>query len=316
MLNFKNLISLCDTFKMEQDCVKYLIEVRYNGKITCPNKNCVANEFEDGSNKIYHFSDGKTFKCSCCKKRFSVRVGTIFEDSKIELRKWFMAIYLLTAHKKGISSCQLARDISITQKTAWFMLSRLRHASSIFATEQFTGTVEMDECYIGGKEGNKHIDKRFKNEKSVVFGMKERESGKTKTFAVQSAEYKILGQKVIDNVALGSNIMTDGFHSYDSLEKFYKRDVINHSVGEYVRIDKARQSVKIHTNGIEGYWSLVKRGINGIYHWVSKKHLQKYLNEFDFRFNSRFISDSSRFEYYLTNTSKKLSYKKLVRGVC
>ena len=219
MFNFKNLIGLCDTFKTEQDCINYLIDVRHNGKITCPFIDCTANEFKNESNKIYAFADGKTFKCFCCKKKFSVRVGTIFEDSKISLRKWFMAIYLLTAHKKGISSCQLARDIGITQKSAWFMLSRLRHASSMFGVSEFTGTVEMDECYIGGSEKNKHTKNKFKTEKSVVFGMKERESGKTKTFHVESAEYHILGQKVIDNVALGSNIITDGHQSYTTLNK-------------------------------------------------------------------------------------------------
>ena len=123
-----------------------MIEVRYNGKISCPHINCIANEFQDGISKIYAFNDGKTFKCSCCKKQFTVRIGTIFEESKIPLRKWFMAMYLLFSHKKGISSCQLAKDISVTQKTAWFMLSRLRHASSMFGATEFSGTVEMDEC--------------------------------------------------------------------------------------------------------------------------------------------------------------------------
>ncbi len=143
MLN--SIIQLIEKLNTEQDCINFLIKARWNDKVTCPYKDCTANKFQDDTNKIYHFSDGKRFQCSCCDRIFSYKTATIFENTKIALKKWFTAIYLHTAHKKGISSCQLARDIDVTQKTAWFMLHRIREvAGDNFDSGEFGGVVEMD----------------------------------------------------------------------------------------------------------------------------------------------------------------------------
>jgi transposase-like protein len=262
---------------------------------------------------VYAFKDGKTFKCSSCKKRFSVRVGSIFQDSNIPLRKWFMAIYLITNHKKGISSVQLAKDIGVTQKTSWFMLHRLRHESKRTVFNQFQGTVEADECYVGGSETNKHTIKKFTSEKAVVFGLVNRETKQVKSFNVDNADKECLLPKIGCSVKAGSNVITDSYHAYKDLKNNYNHDVIKHSAGEYVIIDDNRDAFKIHTNTIEGYWALVKRTINGTYHWVSKKHLQNYLCECDFRYNTKEVEiESERFDCFLQSKSSKLSYKTLI----
>jgi transposase-like protein len=203
LLKFKNIMDLLEAFPTEQACVQYLIDVRHNGKMNCPNCEC---------ERVYAFKDGKTFKCSSCKKRFSARLGSIFQDSNIPLKKWFMAIYLITNHKKGISSVQLGKDIGVTQKSAWFMLHRLRHASKTNSFE-FQGTVEADECYVGGTETNKHTKDKFKKEKAVVFGLVERESKKAKSFVVESADKENLLPKIGCNVKAGSNVITDSYHA-------------------------------------------------------------------------------------------------------
>lgn len=305
---FKNLMDLLEAFPTEQACVKYLIEVRFGGgSIVCPFENCQ-------NKKVYAFKNGKTFKCSGCKKRFSARVGTIFEDSNIPLRKWFMAIYLIANHKKGISSIQLSKDIGVTQKTSWFMLHRLRHASKTKTFKEFESTVEADECYVGGKYENMHKDKKEQEpQKAVVFGLVNRDTKQTKSFVVLNADKECLLPKISAHVKLGSNVITDSYHAYKNLQNNYKHDIVKHSAGEYVRIDTSRESFKIHTNTIEGYWSLVKRTINGTYHWVSKKHLQKYLLECDFRYNTKeYKSEHERFNCFLQRVNSKLLYKTLI----
>ena len=204
-----------------------------------------------------------------------------------------MAIYLITNHKKGISSVQLSKDIGVTQKSAWFMLHRLRHANKTNSFE-FQGTVEADECYIGGNESNKHTKDKFKSEKSVVFGIVERESKQAKSFVVESAKYHDLAQHIIKNVEMGSTLITDEHSSYRTLKTYYKHKTICHSAKEYVSKDD------IHTNSIESFWSTLKRGIYGIYHHVSKKHLQNYVNEFCFRYNNR--ENTMSFDLVLENS--------------
>lgn len=305
-LKFNNLFDLLTVFSSEEKCVEYLRQSKWKDGEFCPFCGCP---------KIYAFKDGKNFKCADCRKRFSIRVGTIFEDSKIPLQKWFMAIYLVTAHKKGISSCQLAKDIGVTQKTAWFILHRLREASE---TKSFNAplanTVECDETYIGGKEKNKHKSKKTPNTqgrntktKTPVVGMIER-GGNLRVKTVDDVKGNTMLRIIAENVLIGSLLMTDEFRSYDSTHSFYNRQSVDHAAGKYVDGD-------CHTNSIEGFWSLLKRGILGIYHHVSRKHLDRYLNEFSFRYNSRKIADKERFTLFLENCGGRLTYKDLIKKV-
>ena len=315
---FKNIIELIEKLKEEQDCINLLKLIRWNNKITCPFVECSSQDFAE-SYKIYSFKDGKRFQCSCCNKIFSYKTGTMFENSKIPLKKWFMAIYLHTAHKKGISSCQLARDISVTQKSAWFMLQRIREIADNFNNDKFDGITEMDETYYGGKFENKHMHERIalkeKDNKAVVFGMLNRDTKQIKTVKVESAEYHNLAKEVMENVKEGSTLITDGHASYIRLNRFYEHKSVNHSADEFVRNEKNpnREAFKIHTNGIEGYWSWLKRGIDGIYHWVSKKHLERYLKEFEFRYNTREMKDFERFNHFLTKIKGRLTYANLIK---
>lgn len=290
-------------FPDEESCLLYLKKSRWADGEYCPH--C-------GNKKLYTFKDGKTYKCAACRKRFSVKVGTIFEDSKIPLQTWFMAIYLITAHKKGISSVQLSKDLNVTQKTAWFMLHRLRHASTTEAFKQpLKNTVEADETYIGGKEKNKHKDKKTPNSqgrntsaKTAVIGMVER-GGNIKAFSVENVDTHSIQSAVLKNVLIGSKLMTDEFKPYKKLSSFYRHKSVSHGSGQYVNGDA-------HTNTIEGFWSLFKRGVVGIYHFVSKKHLNQYLNEFAYRYNTRNLSESNRFKMLLDNCAGRLTYAQLI----
>ncbi len=309
-MNFRNIIELVEFFKTEEICVKFLKSILWVNGAKCPHcGGCEIMEYK---------SDFKRNRCKSCKKDFSIKVGTIFEDSNVPLKKWFMAMYIFNAHKKGISSMQLAKDISITQKSAWFILQRLRHASKNLFTNEFEGTTEIDEAYIGGSESNRHAkDKKLtgEKEKTVVIGMVNRETKQVKAMKVPTAEKDFLLPKINLNVKTGSTIVTDTYHAYNDLKKQYAHKTIKHSANEYVRneIDcDGRVAFQVHTNSIEGFWSLLKRGINGTYHWVSKKHINKYLAEYSMLYSSREISDVERFKLFCNNTQGKLLYKDLI----
>lgn len=212
-------------------------------------------------------------------------VGTIFENTKLDFQKWFVAISLVLNAKKGISARQLARDINVTKDTAWFMLMRVRRALVEYG-DLLKGIVEADETYIGGKNKNRHADKKTEGgqgrggeDKTPVIGILER-GGKVKARKAKDVSGKTLKSFIKQNVKEGSQVMTDEWKSYNSINEKYNHSVVQHSTGEYV-------NGNIHTNTLEGFWSLLKRGVIGQYHHVTPKYLNKYVDEFCFRYNER-----------------------------
>jgi transposase-like protein len=223
------------------------------------------------------------YRCNECKEDFTVRTGTIFERSHIPLHKWIYAMYLLVTARKGISSLQLSKEIGITQKSAWFMLHRLREACGGKDLKKLRGIIEVDETYIGGKEGNKHETKKLHMGrgavgKAIVFGLRER-GGEVVARHVSDADAANLHAEIYKHVEIGSTVNTDEAAVYADLGTlFFNHETVNHSVGEFVR-----QQASV--NGIESVWAVLKRGLNGVYHQVSPKHLDRYVKEFTFRLN-------------------------------
>ncbi len=300
-----NLLEFQMKFGTEKACRDWLAEKRWGdkNKPVCPH--CKAKN-------ICIHSDDKLFTCLECKKQFTVRIGTIFEDSRLPLFKWFVSIYLFTSLKKGISSVQLAKYIGVTQKTAWFMLHRIREVMNS-GNSPFEGITEVDEAYFGGKEGNKHTINKFKSDKTAVIGLVNRDTKQVKAVAIPNADKENLLPKIGCNVAMGSTVITDTYNAYKNLKNNYKHFTIKHSENEYARLD-SRVAFKIHTNTIEGFWSQVKRGIYGIYHWASKKHINRYLNEYTFRYNGKENCDFENFINWFGNCEgKKVVYANLIK---
>ncbi len=299
---FNNLRELITSMPDEKACRDYLIKERWNGVITCPH--C-------GHEKVYVIEGGKKFKCASktCYKKFSVTVGTVFECSNIPLTKWLMALYLCTAHKKGISSYQLAKDIGVAQKTAWFMIHRLREIMRVKEATMLSGTVEVDEVYIGGRMKNKHKKVRENHKeynashtynKTGVMGLVER--GKELKVQVIEGNLKDMVKNKVDSSA---TVITDSLFAYRGLDKFYvAHEIIKHDQDEYVR-------GIVHTNTIEGFFSYLKRSIFGIYHQVSPKHLQRYCDENGYRYNTRKLTDPQRFTLSLSKIEGRLDWKTL-----
>jgi transposase-like protein len=304
MLNkdFNSIIDLLKTFPTEQSCINHLEELRWNGYVVSP---------FDATSKVYKCR-GNKYRCRNTGKYFNVRTNTLFDNTKVELQKWFLAIWLVTSHKKGISSVQLSKDIDVTQKTAWFILKRIRNCFGI-EVEKLDNEVEIDETFIGGKNKNRHADKKVKysqgrscKDKTPVLGMLERD-GELIAKVVEDTKGKTLFPEIIESVKQSEKVMTDEWVGYNSLKNVYDHSYVKHNLGEYV-------NGIVHTNTIEGFWSLLKRGILGIYHFTSKKHLQMYIDEFAFRYNTKDSSESNRFNLLLCNLENRLTYKELIYG--
>jgi len=304
---FKSLIQVLDFFKEESTCVQYLAHSRWGTEPACPH-----------CGNVGAYVTNRGFKCKAkeCHKKFTVTTGTIFENTKISLRTWFAAMYLCTAHKKGISSLQLSRDLNLTQKTAWFILHRIREMLNANQPEQLTGTVEIDETYVGGATKNKSNKKRAELKatggqyfsKTSVIAMVERESRQVKTNVLKanSVKYSDVLPMIQANISENALIITDSSTMYGSLKHSYNHEVVNHVQKEYVR-------GAMHINTIEGFFSQLKRGIYGIYHQVSPKHLQRYCHEFGYRYNTRKMVDTNRFEDAIKNVgNNRLTYKNLI----
>ena len=263
-----------------------------------------------GGFRTVRTKDKMPYRCKDCRKRFSVRTGSILAESKVPFHKWLMAAYLLNTNLKGVSSMKLARDLDIQQRSAWFLAHRIREAMK----EEgglFTSPTEADECYIGGLEKNKHASKR-KHEgrggkgKAVVLGVKERESKKVRVKVAPDTKGETLPGFIGSHVAEGTTVYTDEHKGYSPIAVEYDRKSIKHSLGEYV-------DGQIHINSMESFWSMLKRGYIGTYHCLSEKHLQKYADEFATRHNSRPLPTMKQIGRTVDGMKgKRLKYKELI----
>ncbi|MFL9483813.1 IS1595 family transposase [Chitinophagaceae bacterium LWZ2-11] len=306
---FTSFHSMLKALPDDQACREYLEEMRWKGIPTCTS--CGSINKDHYKLKVKGEFKGM-YKCKDCKQRFTVTLKTMFEGSHIPLRKWFIGMYVFSAHKKGISSHQLGRDLEMTQTSAWFMLNRIRNTYYKDQNIPIDGAFSVDESYIGGKSKNKHLSKRIGNtqgrslkDKVPVFGIKQ-VGGDVRTVVVPDTKAKTLKPIIKAMIKQDSIVITDEWVSYNGLSKNYKHVVVNHQGNEYVRGG-------FDTNGIENFWGVLKRGLYGIYHHVSKDHLHRYLTEFEFRYNSRQLKDYERFNLSLCNVERKLTYKELIQ---
>lgn len=304
MQEFKSLPEVVRFFSDDRTCRTYLEKQLWNGKPFCPH--C-------GSKRVYRLVDWKTFKCGdkkSCDMKFTVTTGTMYENTKLPLSTWFAAIWLITAHKKGISSVQLGKDLNITQKSAWFLAHRIRLVMGDPAPQPLEYLVEVDETYVGGKLANMNRTRRRKllesgkDNKTAVMGLVQRD-GKLKLKVIGTKSFKEVIREHVDTTAV---VVTDSHSGYEGLkDEFAGHEAVNHSRQEYKRDI-------FYTNTIEGFFSIFKRGIFGIYHWISAKHLHRYCEEFSHRYNSRSLTDPDRFALTISQSRGRLKYADLIAG--
>lgn len=308
---FKTLPQLFDFFKDQDTCIKYLENARWGATgVLCPH--C-------GSGSVKPTKKG--YRCTYldCQKRFSPLVKTIFENTKLPLRTWFAAMWLISNHKKGVSSLQISRDMGISQKTAWFLLHRIRETFKEKSPEAIGGEgviVEVDETYIGGKVKNMSNKKKREiqdcmrgrhDNKTTVMGYLER-GNIVRYQAVNKGE--IITDLVKENIDFGSVLMSDSANTYQKIGHLYA----HHGIVDHGKMEYAREGVYF-TNSVEGSFSLIDRMVLGIYHQISKKHIQAYLNESAFRYNTRKISQVAKFEKVISNAAnRRLTYASLIKS--
>jgi len=279
----------------------FVKELRWPGGVTCPRCH---------HDKVGFISTRRIWKCKGCKKQFSVKVGSIFEDSPLGLDKWLAGIWLLANAKNSISSHEVGRALGITQKSAWFMVHRIALAMETRTFEKFTGPVEADETFIGGKEQNKHKSKRLNAGggtvgKACVMGLLDRKTKQVKTKHIEKVSPKLVQPEVRNTVEPGSELHTDTATAYRGLSSDYIHKAVNH-YDEYVKDG-------VHTNGLENYWSLFKRCVYGTWTHISDAHLHRYLVQEEFRYNNKGGKDDFRFTSALCQINgKRLTYQELI----
>jgi transposase-like protein len=306
-MNDKVTISTFELFKMfpDEETARIYLESRlWPDGVKCP---------VCGSTEHIGKRSGGYYRCGPCKLVFTVRTGTIFERSHVPLHKWIYAMYLLVTARKGISSMQLSKEIGITQKSAWFVLHRLREACGN-KLEKLRGIIEIDESFFGGKEKNKHESKKVKGTRGIagkkpIIGMRER-GGRTVAMPIENTTVGTIQKAIYANVEVGSTLYTDEHSAYQDFDHslFFQHDSINHSSHEYTR-------GSVSVNGIESVWAVMKRGLYGIYHHAENKHLGRYANEFTFRLNEGNVKRHTlqRLDSFVDAVvGKKITYKELI----
>jgi transposase-like protein len=263
------LVELNDLFPTDEECREYLVRLRWPEGVKCP---------KCKSDKISRLFTQKKFECSKCEYQFSVTTGTIFHDSHLPLGKWFLTTLLMMESKKGMSANQIKRLLGVNYKTAWYLCHRIRKAVEE-ATDhpQLEGTVEVDETYVGGRYDRRR--KRARYDKQAVIGLLQRD-GRFEARKIPTASRKVLVGIIKDRVSKDAKVFTDELAAYNAVEKTHRHNTVNHSMEEWVR-------GTVHTNSVENAWSLFKRSIVGSYHQISRKHMDAYLDEFEWRFNNR-----------------------------
>jgi transposase-like protein len=298
-----SLYEFFQKFPNEESARKFFEDKRWAKGVYCPH--C-------GSFSVAECVNQKpmAYRCRDCRKHFSVRTDTVLAESKLPLHKWLMAIYMMTTARKGIPSTQMARELGVTQKSAWFLAQRIRETWLAGQDTDMGPDVEVDETYIGGKNKNRHSTNKVKGSgshgKAAVLGIVDR-TGDVRAIHISSVQKSVLHGFIRKNVRPGSTVFTDNLPTYRGMHG-YNHVAVDHTIGEYVR-DMA------HTNGIESFWALLKRGYYGIYHYMSAKHLHRYVNEFAFRHNTAKVSTLEFMSMTIARSEgKRLSYQGLINA--
>ena len=307
----KTLVEAIQYFSVTETAHSFFVSIRWPDGVTCPyceNRN------------LSFITTRRVWHCKECKKRFSAKVGTVMEDSPIKLETWMIAMWLITGAKNGISSCEVARAIGVCQKTAWFLLHRIRFVMRTGSFKKMDGEVETDETYIGGKAKNMHAGKRQEMRergfpKTAVMGFRERD-GEVRTMVIPDNTKETLQAKVRENVEEGADLFTDSARAYNGLSEDYTHRTVDHKNGQYVvEYQEGDRDLQAHTNGIEGYWNLLDRTYHGTYIIMSPQHQERYLAEQDFRYNTRKLKDGERFMVVLKQSDgKRLTYLALTQN--